>query len=110
MDLAALDDKLATAQRLLYAAETRGANDQYPEFKVVRELLMPVRLQMHQDTVAAMSAVSEKPVVESKLDIINQAVQQGYTGEFCDQCFGVRMIKTGTCSTCQECGVTTGCS
>ena len=110
MDLELLDEKLATAQLLLYEAETRGANYQYPEFKVVRELLMPVRLQMHQDTVAAMSAVSEKPVVESKLDIINQAVQQGYTGEFCDQCFGVRMIKTGTCSTCQECGVTTGCS
>jgi hypothetical protein len=52
VDLEALDDKLATAQRLLYAAETRGANDQYPEFKVVRELLMPVRLQMHQDTVS----------------------------------------------------------
>lgn len=110
MDLELLDEKLATAQRLLYAAETRGANDQYPEFKVVRELLMPVRLQMHQDSLAAMPVVEEKPVVSSKLDIMSQAVQQGYTGEFCDQCFGVRMIKTGTCSTCQECGVTTGCS
>lgn len=110
MDLELLDEKLATAQRLLYAAETRGANDQYPEFKVVRELLMPVRLQMHQDSLAAMPVVEEKPMVGSKLDIMSQAVQQGYTGEFCDQCFGVRMIKTGTCSTCQECGVTTGCS
>jgi len=109
VDLELLDEKLATAQ-LLYAAETRGANDQYPEFKVVRELLMPVRLQMHQDSLAAMPVVEEKPVISSKLDIMNQAVQQGYTGEFCDQCFGVRMIKTGTCSTCQECGVTTGCS
>ena len=110
MDLELLDEKLATAQRLLYAAETRGANDQFPEFKVVRELLMPVRLQMHQDSLAAMPVVEEKPMVGSKLDIMSQAVQQGYTGEFCDQCFGVRMIKTGTCSTCQECGVTTGCS
>jgi len=110
VDLELLDEKLATAQRLLYAAETRGANDQYPEFKVVRELLMPVRLQMHQDSLAAMPVVEEKPMVGSKLDIMSQAVQQGYTGEFCDQCFGVRMIKTGTCSTCQECGVTTGCS
>jgi hypothetical protein len=110
VDLELLDEKLATAQRLLYAAETRGANDQYPEFKVVRELLMPVRLQMHQDSLAAMPVVEERPMVGSKLDIMSQAVQQGYTGEFCDQCFGVRMIKTGTCSTCQECGVTTGCS
>ena len=110
MNIELLDDKLAQAQRLLYAAEQRGANDSFPEFKVVRELLMPVRLQMHQDSLAAMPVVEEKPVVSSRLDIISQAVQQGYTGEFCDQCFGVRMIKTGTCSTCQECGVTTGCS
>tara|TARA_R110000765_G_scaffold425041_2_gene537093 strand:- start:683 stop:1015 length:333 start_codon:yes stop_codon:yes gene_type:complete len=105
-----IDTRLAQAQRLLFDAESRGANDTYPEMKAIRELLIPVRVHFNQGTLSTMTAVEQKPMVESKLDIMNQAVQQGYTGEFCDQCFGVRMVKSGTCSTCQECGATTGCS
>ena len=105
-----IDTRLAQAQRLLFDAESRRAHDTYREMKAIRELLIPVRVHFNQGTLSTMGTVKEKPVIESKLDIMSQAVQQGYTGEFCDQCFGVRMIKTGTCSTCQECGVTTGCS
>tara|TARA_R110002167_G_scaffold9653_3_gene44737 strand:+ start:1802 stop:2134 length:333 start_codon:yes stop_codon:yes gene_type:complete len=105
-----IDTRLAHAQKLLFDAESRGANDTYPEMKAIRELLIPVRVHFNQGALSTMTAVEQKPMVESKLDIMNQAVQQGYTGEFCDQCFGVRMVKSGTCSTCQECGATTGCS
>ena len=107
-----LPDKVLVAIKLLYDAEKRGVLDEFPEIKSARELMIPISVYLHQDIMSAMAVptVKEKPVIESKLDIMSQAVQQGYTGEFCDQCFGVRMIKTGTCSTCQECGVTTGCS
>lgn len=33
-----------------------------------------------------------------------------YTGEMCDFCFNFRMIRTGTCSTCLDCGGSSGCS
>ena len=34
----------------------------------------------------------------------------GYTGEFCDQCNGCRMIRNGACSYCLDCNSTSGCS
>lgn len=36
--------------------------------------------------------------------------QAGYTGGICQQCGGCRMVRSGSCSTCIECGTTSGCS
>ena len=33
-----------------------------------------------------------------------------YTGNFCDNCGSDKMVRTGTCETCQSCGTTSGCS
>lgn len=33
-----------------------------------------------------------------------------YTGDTCSDCGGIHIIRTGTCSTCQTCGTTTGCA
>lgn len=33
----------------------------------------------------------------------------GYTGEACTICGSLRVVRTGTCSTCQSCGSTTSC-
>jgi ribonucleoside-diphosphate reductase alpha chain len=33
-----------------------------------------------------------------------------YTGDMCTSCNGFRMVKSGTCSTCQDCSATSGCS
>ncbi|MCA1917822.1 MAG: vitamin B12-dependent ribonucleotide reductase [Flavobacterium piscis] len=38
------------------------------------------------------------------------AVSMGYTGEQCEVCGSVRVRKNGTCSVCEDCGHTTGCS
>lgn len=38
------------------------------------------------------------------------AVSMGYTGEQCEVCGSVRIRKNGTCSVCEDCGHTTGCS
>lgn len=38
------------------------------------------------------------------------AIAQGFTGDSCDRCGGTRMLRSGTCLTCQDCGATTGCS
>ena len=36
-------------------------------------------------------------------------IEQGFTGDMCDSCGGVRMVRTGTCATCMDCGTTGGC-
>jgi hypothetical protein len=38
------------------------------------------------------------------------AVQQGYTGDQCNNCFSMRMQVAGHCMVCADCGTTTGCS
>ncbi len=40
----------------------------------------------------------------------SEAVSLGYTGEQCEVCGSVRVRKNGTCSVCEDCGHTTGCS
>ena len=39
-----------------------------------------------------------------------RAKQQGYTGDSCKACGSMRVRRTGTCSTCEQCGSTSGCS
>ena len=39
-----------------------------------------------------------------------EAVRQGFTGDTCSECFGVRMKTAGHCQVCSDCGQTTGCS
>lgn len=38
------------------------------------------------------------------------AREAGYTGEICKVCQGMRMVRNGSCSKCEDCGETTGCS
>ena len=40
----------------------------------------------------------------------NQLKSQGYIGETCRNCGSMRVRQNGTCSMCEECGTTTGCS
>ncbi len=39
-----------------------------------------------------------------------QAVKAGYTGESCGSCGSVRVRRNGTCTVCEDCGGTSGCS
>ena len=38
------------------------------------------------------------------------ARKQGFTGDICEVCGGIQMVRNGTCLKCNECGSTTGCS
>lgn len=33
---------------------------------------------------------------------------QGYTGNICTKCGGMRMVRTGTCERCEDCGESSG--
>ncbi|BCX13923.1 MAG: transcriptional regulator [Candidatus Dojkabacteria bacterium] len=42
--------------------------------------------------------------------LLKEAKSKGYTGEICGTCGSVNVRKNGSCSVCEDCGSTTGCS
>lgn len=47
---------------------------------------------------------------QPSVSIAEAAKRIGYTGETCPSCGSIRMRRSGTCSVCEDCGATTGCS
>jgi hypothetical protein len=51
------------------------------------------------------------PIIDPSPSLTRRAaVQQGYTGDQCSNCFGMRTQVAGHCTVCADCGTTTGCS
>ncbi len=46
----------------------------------------------------------------AKADQTEKAKSMGYTGDQCGSCSSMRVIRNGSCTVCQDCGTTTGCS
>ena len=46
----------------------------------------------------------------SKIAAIRDARAQGYTGDPCDECGQMTMVRNGACMKCTTCGATSGCS
>jgi ribonucleoside-diphosphate reductase alpha chain len=46
-----------------------------------------------------------KPVMKAK-----EALRIGYTGEQCSSCGSIRVKRNGSCTVCEDCGATSGCS
>jgi len=55
-------------------------------------------------TIKTVSAKSEE------MDKVRQAKLKGYTGDICQSCGSVTMVRNGTCLKCTTCGDTSGCS
>ncbi len=58
------------------------------------------------DPAPASNLPPPSPLATGREDMISS----GYTGDMCDICGGVRMVRTGTCQTCQDCFAQTGCA
>lgn len=43
-------------------------------------------------------------------ELSKKMITHGYTGEVCSSCGSLRLRRSGTCSVCEDCGSTTGCS
>jgi ribonucleoside-diphosphate reductase alpha chain len=41
---------------------------------------------------------------------VKQAIEKGYTGDVCPECFNMTMVRNGVCLKCMTCGATTSCS
>ena len=57
----------------------------------------------------AATVVAEDVEVEQRMDS-RLALTMGYTGDACPSCGNLTMVRNGTCTRCQTCGTTTGCS
>ncbi len=53
-------------------------------------------------------AVPEKRLSRKETAMVARA--QGYTGEMCGSCGSSRVKRNGTCTVCEDCGTTSGCS
>ncbi|MGH2574901.1 MAG: vitamin B12-dependent ribonucleotide reductase [Ignavibacteria bacterium] len=53
---------------------------------------------------------SQKKTNPENSEIIREAKMKGYTGDICQDCGSVTMVRNGTCLKCVTCGATSGCS
>lgn len=58
---------------------------------------------------AEAQAVSARPTAYHPPTSKIVAMTEGYTGDQCSTCSGLRMQRTGTCSRCLDCGTSGGC-
>lgn len=75
--------------------ESPEQSDQEPEFESVRE---------------EPRGYSDEPAAQTQARKVQTAKMQGYTGDICDECGSMTMVRNGTCLKCVTCGTTTGCS
>jgi ribonucleoside-diphosphate reductase alpha chain len=59
--------------------------------------------------VAEMVAESQK-AAKKETETVMAARAQGYTGETCTTCGSARVKRNGSCTVCEDCGTTSGCS
>ncbi len=64
---------------------------------------------------AETTVTREKKMVETKVAVsgnakVKEARAKGYTGEQCGYCNSMRVKRNGSCTVCEDCGTTSGCS
>jgi ribonucleoside-diphosphate reductase alpha chain len=87
------------------------------EFLHVKPALHDVPEDNSANKIQAEPPKSETKVTETKKPVFQGAVkafvasrQAGYTGDSCGSCGSMRVRRNGTCTVCDDCGSTSGCS
>jgi len=65
--------------------------------------------QSGQQGVAELVSQTQK-AVKKEAETVMAAKAQGYTGETCSTCGSARVKRNGSCTVCEDCGTTSGCS
>jgi ribonucleoside-diphosphate reductase alpha chain len=65
----------------------------------------PIENESVKDDVIQENIVKEKVITKK-----DSAKSQGYTGESCRECGSMKVRQNGTCTLCETCGSTSGCS
>ena len=88
--------------------------DDYVNVKPVPDATELAVVETLQTPTASVTVAQSKTgAVEVKTvqsNFVAQSMSSMYTGDTCTNCNGVRMRRTGTCSTCEDCGTTSGCA
>jgi ribonucleoside-diphosphate reductase alpha chain len=69
-----------------------------------------MQMSAGQVTTAAATMKQSPSVKNDEYEKIRQAKLKGYTGDICQSCGSVTMVRNGTCLKCTTCGDTSGCS
>jgi len=56
------------------------------------------------------SSAETRPSISGPQVVRELAKAHGYTGEQCYSCGSMRVKRNGSCTVCEDCGTTTGCS
>jgi ribonucleoside-diphosphate reductase alpha chain len=94
--------------------------DSEPEF-VDEEIVSERLVELDKDdepsynyNLATNSVINQQKVIASEKVIMNSKIkkarQKGYTGDICQECQSMTMVRNGTCLKCMTCGSTSGCS
>ncbi len=78
-----------------------------------KKILDPQPVQMKLDQPVAIEELASPVSINDGGGIsqeISRAKEKGYTGEMCSTCGSMNVRKNGSCSVCEDCGTTTGCS
>ncbi|HRI31127.1 MAG TPA: vitamin B12-dependent ribonucleotide reductase, partial [Candidatus Kapabacteria bacterium] len=67
----------------------------------------PVLTDLVAETVESISSTHSNGGTKSK---VYEAKAKGYTGEQCSNCASMRVKRNGSCTVCDDCGTTSGCS
>jgi ribonucleoside-diphosphate reductase alpha chain len=56
------------------------------------------------------TTVAVASTVDPRVAKIREARSMGFTGDACGECGSMKMVRNGTCTKCNDCGATSGCS
>ena len=71
----------------------------------------PIGFAIEAVAAAVGTALNAAPAKgEAKADKIREARMKGYTGDACETCGSMAVVRNGTCTKCLDCGSTSGCS
>jgi hypothetical protein len=89
--------------RILFFADGRLATATEIHLELDPLAMEPVA-QTSPDPAPPLQASPLRPVSRTE-----QARASGYSGDTCHKCGSLKVIRTGTCGTCQDCGESTSC-
>ncbi|MBK1669097.1 ribonucleoside-diphosphate reductase, adenosylcobalamin-dependent [Rhodovibrio sodomensis] len=87
------------------AASNGYARGRAPDIDLTAE---PVAVA-HQPAAAQVAPAAPAATADT-IDYVAEARAKGYTGEACNDCGNFTLVRNGTCSKCDTCGGTSGCS
>ncbi|HJS31872.1 MAG TPA: vitamin B12-dependent ribonucleotide reductase [Alphaproteobacteria bacterium] len=70
----------------------------------------PIGFAIDSPAVSSPIAAIAPRALDGRTGKIREARLKGYTGDMCDSCGSMAMVRNGTCTKCLDCGATTGCS